>query len=116
MKRSLLIALRNQIKDLSVLDSGLCLEISKMKIDQQDRDQLHLFVYNNRPKKGKHFCETSKRTAYFWQVGLVQPRLDWLNNSIRFYWVPFKFKKKFDKIDISSSLYVKIFHRFNKNI
>lgn len=65
MKRSLLIKLRNQIKDLTRLESGLCLEIRKMKIDQKDRDQLYLFVSNNRPKKGKHFSKTYKSTPYF---------------------------------------------------
>ena len=86
MKTELLIKLRDQIKDRPSLDSGLCHEVSEMlangDIYIHDWSELFHFIRVNRPRRRKHYDSLCKGNLWYWPMGYVEPRLDWLNGII----------------------------------
>ena len=88
--KELLIELRDQIRDKTELSYvgfkiGLCNEITCLSITDEDHHILFRYINTHRPRKGKHFDPLYKNDAYYWKIGLVEPRLAWLNDTIKNY-------------------------------
>ena len=87
--KKLLIKLRDRIKGQTSIYSGLCYEISLMRICREitvsEASDLENYVSQRRPKKGKHFDPVNNYSpyGYYWACSEVAPRLAWLNDQIK---------------------------------
>jgi len=81
-----LIILRDRIKECRELTSGLCLESSYLNLPDGGY-ALRVYIWEHRPKRGKHFRSDCRHSVYFWPAGQIKPRLDWLNHQIKYYWI-----------------------------
>ena len=84
----LLILVRNEIKDVRGIESGLCKECSRLvysyKITEKELDKLYDYIQNNRPKRGKlRDYRRTLNSAWYWAIGDVAPRLAWLDHHIK---------------------------------
>ena len=84
--KKLLKLLLTRIQKNKQVERGLCFEILCMfdqdELTYTEYDNVYWYISNNRPTKGKHYDEVQKASAYFWEAGLIEPRITWLKYMI----------------------------------
>jgi hypothetical protein len=61
---------------------GLCHMCSLCCLTDSEFDLLVSYIQHNRPTSGCHYDSLRSCSLWYWESGLVKPRLDWLNDEI----------------------------------
>lgn len=66
---------------------SMCVSTRIMRDDRiisaHEENCLDAYIEKNRPKRGKHFDETFKRSPWFWALGMKKPRIAFLKDLIK---------------------------------
>ena len=71
----------------------------------EECEMLRRYIITHRPKHGKHYDSELRRSDYFWEKGKIEPRLAWLNDQIKWYWIIFLHTKYHKFINKNSKNY-----------
>ena len=82
--KELLIKLRDHLINQESIINGLCWEINFVdSFSEDDKEAVRLYIYNHRPRRGKHYIPQRWNRPHYWPCGEIQPRINWLNDQIK---------------------------------